>query len=234
MENVNQIASGAVFLLVGGIVGALVDQRDRERERNAAAVLRVRRLAIIKALAGLSAALDTRDRQTARHSEEVARVAVQIGRGRGLPPDRLEVLRLAALMHDVGKIGVPDDVLFKPDSLTPAERNVINQHPEIAGSILEAIDGTRDIADIVLAHHECPDGSGYPLGLRAEQIPVEAAILSVADVFVALTEERPYKEARRPEAALAWMQSVSGTKLDAESVRVLAEITRDAKQAEIA
>ena len=229
MENVSQIASGAVFLLVGWVVGALVDQRDRERERAAAAVQRARRLAIVKAIAALSAALDTRDRHTARHSEEVARVARQLGHARGLSADRLEVLRLAALMHDVGKIGVPDDVLFKTDSLTPEERDVIQQHPVTAGGILEAIDGTRDIADIVVAHHECPDGSGYPLGLRADQIPVEAAILSVADVFVALTEQRPYKEARSPEAALAWMQSVSGSKLDAESVRVLADVMKDAR-----
>ena len=227
VENISQIASGAVFLLVGAVVGALVDQRERERERNATAAQRARRLAIVKAIAGLSAALDRRDHQTALHSEEVARVAVQVGRARGLSPDRLEVLRLAALMHDVGKIGVPDDVLFKPDSLTREERDVIRQHPVISGSILEAIDGTRDIADIVLAHHECPDGSGYPRGLRADQIPLEAAILSVADVFVALTEERPYKEARSPEAALAWMQSMSGSKLDAESVRVLTQVTTE-------
>jgi HD-GYP domain-containing protein (c-di-GMP phosphodiesterase class II) len=153
-----------------------------------------------------------------------------VGRARGLSPDSLEILRLAALMHDVGKIGVPDDVLFKPDSLTREERDLINQHPVIAAGILEAIDGTRDIADIVLAHHECPDGSGYPSGLRATQIPLEAAILSVADVFVALTEARPYKEAKTPQAALAWMQAMSGSKLDAESVRVLTQITTETPQ----
>ena len=81
---------------------------------------------------------------------------------------------LAALVHDVGKIGIRDDVLFKPDDLTGAERELLERHPTAAAEMLESVEGTREIADIVVAHHECPDGSGYPRGLRGDQIPVEA------------------------------------------------------------
>lgn len=155
---------------------------------------------------------------------------MRIGRARRLPPDRLEVLRLAALVHDVGKIGVPDDVLFKPRELTPDERSIIERHPALAAETLAPIHGTKEIADIVLAHHESPDGSGYPRGLTRDQIPVEAAILRVADVFSALTDRRSYKQALDPESALASVTAMSGTKLDAPSVQALVEVvTSEAK-----
>lgn len=117
--------------------------------------------------------------------------------------------------------GVRDDILFKPETLTPAERTRIERHPGIAAQILHRIHGARDIAEIVFCHHECPDGSGYPRGLRAEQIPLEARILRVADVYSALTDARSYKVASSPAKAIARMTELGEGKLDLESFRAL-------------
>ncbi len=124
-------------------------------------------------------------------------------------------------MHDIGKIGVRDDVLFKPDDLTPEERAKVERHPALAAEILRPIHGAEPIAEIVLSHHECPDGSGYPRGLRGEEIPIEARILRAADVFSALTDARPYKASMDDERAIEWMQAAGGTKLDPASVAAL-------------
>lgn len=182
------------------------------------------RAAVVEGVSGLLVALRARDEYTEQHSEHVAEVAVEIGRRRNLPPDRLEVLRLAALVHDLGKIGVRDDVLLKPEELTEEERVRIQQHPAVAADILRPIRGARHIADIVLAHHECPDGSGYPRGLDQAHIPLEAHILHVADVFCSLTESRPYKRAWSQADALAMMQAEMGSKFEAESVRLLKDV----------
>jgi putative nucleotidyltransferase with HDIG domain len=182
------------------------------------------REAVAEGISGLLAALRARDEYTEEHSEHVAGLAVEIGARRGLLPDRLELLRLAALMHDLGKIGVRDDVLLKPEELTEEERVRIQRHPEVAADILRPIRGARHIADIVLAHHECPDGSGYPQGRDAAHIPLEAHILHVADVFCSLTESRTYKKAWSEADALAMMKAEAGTKFEAESVRLLEEV----------
>ena len=184
----------------------------------------VARGAVVEGVSGLLGALRARDQYTEEHSEHVAQLAVEIGIRRGLPPDGLEVLRLAALMHDLGKIGVRDDVLLKPEELTEEERIRIQQHPQIAADILRPIRGARHIAEIVLAHHECPDGSGYPRGLDEAHIPLEAHILHVADVFCSLTESRPYKQAWTESDALAIMKAEAGSKFEAESVRLLDEV----------
>jgi HD-GYP domain-containing protein (c-di-GMP phosphodiesterase class II) len=121
----------------------------------------------------------------------------------------------------VGKIGIRDDVLLKPHGLSEEELAVIKQHPVIAAEILRPIRGAREIADIVLAHHECPDGSGYPRGCKEEEIPVEARIVRVADVFSSLIEERPYKAAVEVTRAMKIIKELAGTKLDVDGVRVL-------------
>lgn len=231
MENVNQYAMMAVYLLLGFVCGFLVDVEKRERARRLETERRAEREAILQAITTLANALHVRDEYTEAHSQRVARLAVAIGRRRRLSPDRLELLRLAALVHDIGKIGIRDDILFKSEQLSPAERAAMHRHPVLAAEIVRPIHGGERIAQIVLAHHECPDGSGYPNGLRGDQIPLEALMLSAADVFSALTDERPYKSALSREQALAVMASMAGTKLDDESVRVLGELLADAKEA---
>jgi putative nucleotidyltransferase with HDIG domain len=226
MQTASQSAMAAMFFVVGAVAGALADRQERERQRGLEIERRAQRTAIVEGIAGLSSALGFRDDYTRQHSERVAALALEMGRELGIGPDRLELLRLAALVHDVGKIGVPDDVLFKPDDLTAAERSIIERHPSVAAEILSRISGTKEIASIVIAHHECPDGSGYPRGLRAEAIPPEAATLRVADVFCALTDKRAYKQALDAGAALAWMLTLKDVKFDGRSLDALREVLR--------
>lgn len=150
MENANQFAMIAVYLLVGAVAGALVRARDREQAQRLAAQRCAERSALIEGISGLVAALGFRDEYTREHCERVSEIAVAIGRRRGLSGERLEALRLAGLMHDLGKIGIRDDILFKPESLTPAERARIEKHPGIAAEILHRIHGERDRRDRLL------------------------------------------------------------------------------------
>jgi putative nucleotidyltransferase with HDIG domain len=233
MENVNQIAMIGVYLMFGTVSGLLVRARAREVALRLAARRRGERSALIEGISGLVAALGFRDDYTRQHCERVSDLAVAIGRRRGLSGEGLESLRLAALTHDIGKIGVPDDILYKPEALTPSERLRIERHPTIAAEILGRIHGARAIAEIVLCHHESPDGSGYPRGLRAEQIPLEARILRVADVYSALTDARSYKPALSPSQALRQMAEWGEGRLDLESLRelrgIVSEEERDGK-----
>lgn len=220
----NQLAMIAIYWMLALTAGTLLLFQEREKARRLLAEEQAEREAVVQSIKGLLGALRARDEYTEEHSLHVAELAVEIGRRRGLPPDRLDVILGAALMHDVGKIGIRDDVLLKPEELTEEERRRIQQHPQVAADILRPIRGAREIADIVLAHHECPDGSGYPQGLDQAHIPLEAHILHVADVFCSLTELRTYKEAWREDDALAMMKAEARRKFEAESVRLLEEV----------
>lgn len=220
MENANQLATAGVYVFVGVVSAGLVRAAERERRARADAEMSAQRDAIVQGIATLSRALRQRDDGTGAHSERVARVAVQVGAALGLEPARIEILRLAALVHDVGKIGVRDDVLLKPDELTAEERERIERHPTIAAEILRPIRGAEEIAEIVLSHHECPDGSGYPRHLAGDRIAVEARVLRVADVFAALVEVRPYKRSLTRGEAVAKMRHLSG-KLDGAAFSAL-------------
>lgn len=213
MENANQLAMMAVFVAVGAVAGGLVD-----------AQFRAKREKIIEALAALESALGFRDDATRLHGERVAALAVDMGRALGFDAASLERLRLAALVHDLGKIGIADDVLMKPEELTPAERHHIEQHPRIAAEILRHLHGAQAVSRIVASHHERIDGSGYPAGLRAHEIPREALVLSVADVYCALAEPRPYKPGLSTPEILDIMAPLAGKKLDAAAFGALQSI----------
>lgn len=234
MENANQLAMIGVYLLVGSVSGALVRARDREQALRLAARRLAERSALIEGISGLVTALGFRDDYTREHCERVSDLAVAIGKRRGLSGERLEALRLAALSHDIGKIGVRDDILYKPEALTPDERTRIEKHPGIAAQILHRIHGAHKIAEIVFCHHECPDGSGYPRRLTAEQIPLEAGILRVADVYSALTDQRSYKPALPPRDALNRMTEWGDGKLDRESFRALLSLLATEEQPQVA
>lgn len=221
-ENVNQITTAAIYVFVAILTAVLVAARDRERQRAAAAALEAQRDAALQAIASLSSALRHRDDETGAHCRRVARLAADLARAMDLPQARIEVIKRAALLHDIGKIGVRDDVLLKPGELTTEERAQIEHHPSIAADILRPIRGAEEIASIVLAHHENLDATGYPRGLRGGEIPLESRILRVADVYDALRERRSYKGPLAASASLAVLDELAiGGKLDLEVIAAL-------------
>jgi putative nucleotidyltransferase with HDIG domain len=174
------------------------------------------------AIRALATALDARDPYTAGHSERVSVLSVAIGRSLGLPPDDLEVLRLGALLHDIGKIGVPDGILRKPGPLTDEEFASIREHPALGARILRSVPFLAPHIPIVELHHERPDGRGYPLGLRGDDIPLAARIVHVADAYDAITSARAYRGPRPRSAALDELWRAAGTEFHAEVVEALA------------
>jgi putative nucleotidyltransferase with HDIG domain len=171
----------------------------------------------IPAVLMLAETLDLRDTGTALHSQTVGRYAEMIASSLGLGEDQVKRIRLAGLLHDIGKIGVPDPILRKPGPLDELEWEEIRKHPELGARILAGAN-LDDISAWVLAHHERPDGTGYPLGLPADQIPLEAMILSVADAFEAMTAERVYSQPLQLMTAAAELKRHAGTQFDAEIV----------------
>ena len=167
---------------IAGIVLAAESRRDQSRGSNIAAVL------------ALTEVLDIRDAGTAHHSQTVGRYSEAIARGLQLPDDLVERVRLAGILHDIGKIAVPDAVLSKPGKLTDEEWAEMRKHPEVGALIVDGAE-LKDVAAWVGAHHERPDGRGYPRGLTGDEIPLEARILAVADAYEAMTCDRVYRRA---------------------------------------
>ena len=174
------------------------------------------------AVRALTASLDARDPYTAGHSERVSTLSVAVGEQMALDADAIEVLRLGALLHDVGKIGVPDEILRKRGRLTPAEFDVIKTHPTAGARILRSIPFLARHIPIVELHHERPDGNGYPYGLTGDAIPLGARIVHVVDAFDAMTTGRSYRSARLPFEAVAELRRCIGTDFDREPVDALA------------
>ena len=172
-------------------------------------------------LQGLVLAVDTKDRYTKRHSEDVARYAVFLGRRMGLH-DLLEPIRVAGLLHDVGKIGIPDRLLRKPSRLTEAEVKVFNQHVALGDAILHGIPHLEDVRAGIRHHHERWDGGGYLDHLAGEDIPLIARIIAVADTFSAMTTTRPYRKALPVDEALRRLREAAGTQLQPELVEAFA------------
>lgn len=193
--------------LMAGVFVALV-RRGRDS---------VERRARVGAAVGLAQALDLRDPYTAEHSGTVASYAAQMAAELGLTPRQIERVRLAGVLHDVGKIGIPDAVLLKPGKLSDSEWEQMRRHPELGAQMLDSAT-LRDVRRWVLAHHERPDGKGYPSGLAGDEIPLEARILSVADAFEAMTADRVYRAGMPPEEAIVELHRCTGTQFDAAVV----------------
>jgi putative nucleotidyltransferase with HDIG domain len=175
----------------------------------------------------MSLVVETRDPYTAGHERRVAELAVAIAAEMGMPPDELHGLRLAALIHDIGKIAVPAEILAKPGRLSDVEFNLIRQHPASGFDILEVIDFGRPVAEFVLQHHERLDGSGYPRGLAGDQVLPEARIIAVADVVEAMSSHRPYRAALGLDAALDEVCGQAGVKYDAAVVAACVRLFRE-------
>jgi putative nucleotidyltransferase with HDIG domain len=179
------------------------------------------RATYLGSIRALAAALDARDEYTAGHSERVSDVAVRIATEMRLSPDDVEVIRLGALLHDIGKIGVSDAVLRKAGPLTPDEFEQIKRHPGLGAHILRQVPFLAPYIPIVELHHERPDGRGYPFGLRGDEIPLSARIVHVADTYDAMTTARAYRSAHPHWFAVAELRRYSGTQFDAASVAAL-------------
>ena len=182
-------------------------------------------------IGALATALDARDRYTAGHSERVATLAVTVGKGLGLADRELDMLRLGALLHDIGKIGVPDAVLRKAGRLTDEEFAQIQLHPTIGARILQPLRLPAEVIAVVELHHERPDGQGYPHGLPDELIPRLAAIVHGADAFDAITSTRSYRPGRPVAAALDELRRHAGTGFSLEVVQAIASLPLPALEA---
>lgn len=163
----------------------------------------------------LVAAIDKKDPYTSGHSERVGFLCRLIGARLGLGAADLQVLEWSGLLHDVGKIGIPEEILMKPGKLTAEEFEVIKRHPRMGFEILRPIASFESVLGAVLYHHECPDGSGYPEGLKGPEIPLFAGVIHVADIFDALTSNRAYRSAFSMARAFEILRTDSGAKVDA-------------------
>jgi putative two-component system response regulator len=150
----------------------------------------------------LARSIEAKDSLSEGHSNRMADYAVELGESVGLAEQALEELRIACLLHDVGKVSVPDGILMKPGRLSAEEMEIVREHPVVGERICAPLKSLRRILPVIRHHHERMDGSGYPDGLRGEQIPVQARILQIADIYDALTTDRPYRMALSTEEAL--------------------------------
>src|SRR5262249_17956602 len=180
------------------------------------------RAARYRAAASLAKAVDARDAYTGSHSERVSELAAQIARRLGLDDAQVELTRLAASLHDLGKLAIPEEILRKPGTLNETECLVLQRHPQIGFRMLESL-GVEPIADWVLHHHERWDGSGYPDRLRGEEIPLGARIIFVADAYDAMTSERLYRRPLAPGEALDELERCSGSQFDPAIVDAFGE-----------
>jgi PAS domain S-box-containing protein/putative nucleotidyltransferase with HDIG domain len=186
-------------------------------------------LAYDTTIEGWARALDYRDKETEGHSRRVTELTVRIAREMGIGEEELVNLRRGALLHDIGKMAIPDSILLKPGSLTDEEWKIMRQHPVYSYELLHPITYLRPALDIPYCHHEKWDGSGYPKGLKGDQIPLSARIFAVVDVWDALRSERPYRSAWTEEKAKEYILSVSGIQFDPEVVKKFMKVIAEKK-----
>ncbi len=186
-------------------------------------------LAYDKTIEGWSHAMDLRDKETEGHTRRVTELTKKLAGLFGIHGDELMHIQRGALLHDMGKLGIPDSVLLKPDKLTESEWELMRKHPQMAYDMLYPIEYLRPALDIPLCHHEKWDGTGYPRGLKGTDIPLSARIFAVVDVWDALTSDRPYRKAWSREKTLTFIQEQSGIHFDPQVVdlfsKVILEIT---------
>lgn len=178
----------------------------------------------INTVAALTSAIDASDPFTHGHSHRVSRYALRIAREMGMTSKDLETLEYAALLHDIGKIAIQNDVLLKVGPLTDEEWKALRSHPDIGADIVEQLKFLREAVEVIRHHHERPDGSGYPLGLRGDQIPAMAKILNVVDAFDAMTSDRPYRPALPIERVMDELITYRGRQFDEKVTDLLLDL----------
>ena len=169
---------------------------------------------------GWSRAMDLRDKETEGHTQRVTTLAEKLARLADMSEDDLINIRRGSLLHDIGKMGVPDSILLKPDKLTDEEWIIMRKHPEYAYNLIQPIEYLRPALDIPYCHHEKWDGSGYPRGLKGEQIPLSARVFAIIDVWDAVTSDRPYRLAWDKQKALEYIREQNGKHFDPHVVEL--------------
>ena len=210
-----------------------LEKRVREKTADLARALKDLETTYSSTLWALVTALDAREHETGDHSQRVVRYSLAIARRIGIPERELPDLGRGALLHDIGKIGVPDAILLKPGRLDEAEWREMRKHPQIGYDILRSIDFLAASAEMVLAHQERYDGGGYPRGLAGEKIPVGARIFAIADTYDAMTSDRPYRNALSGETAREEILRHAGTQFDPRCADAFLSMSR-AELAELA
>ena len=201
----------------------LVEQRTAELDR----ALNSLEGAYRSTLKALTAALETRDSETHGHSERVVSYSLRLGREYGLNAEQMKALEFGSLLHDIGKIGVPDSILRKPAKLTEEEWVRMREHPMHGQQILRGIEFLQGAARVVAQHHEKWDGTGYPLGLRTEEIDINARIFAVADAFDAITSDRVYRRGKSYEAAAQELDDWAGRQFDPKVVEAFHRVPKE-------
>jgi diguanylate cyclase (GGDEF)-like protein len=179
---------------------------------------------VLNTIYALAATLEARDKYTYGHSRRVSRYAVSVAEALNLPPEQVAMINAAAILHDIGKVGIPDNVLNKTEKLLDEEWVLLKKHPELSATILGHVPSLSACLAAVRHHHEQWDGTGYPGGLQGEAIPIEARILSVTDAFEAMISERPYRKALSFKQAIAELEKCSGSQFDPSVVRAFIPI----------
>lgn len=210
----------AVAVMSNLILKEVLNIRNRELEKMYASVNKNYRDTINT----MRQIVDAKDIYTRGHSDRVSAYSVEIAKAMGKPEDFVERVRIAGLFHDIGKIGIPDSILQKPGALTPEEYARVRAHPAMGKSLLSSMSSLEEILDIIESHHEKIDGTGYPYGLKGDEIPEEAKIISVADTFDAMTSKRTYRDSMSLEEAVAELKRCSGKQFEAEIVSVFLDI----------
>jgi HD-GYP domain-containing protein (c-di-GMP phosphodiesterase class II) len=192
-----------------------------KEERARAQELRRSYMATVRAL---SNAVEARDAYTGKHAERVTAYGMEVARASGMPLTDVPELEFGFLLHDVGKVAIPDAILYKPESLTDEERALMARHPVIGSEIIRGIEFLGDAALVVRSHHERWDGTGYPDGLAGDEIPLVARVFAIADVLDALTTDRPYRPASSLAVARKMIREASGTQFDPRMVEAFGTI----------
>jgi putative nucleotidyltransferase with HDIG domain len=185
---------------------------------------------ILNTVHALVSAIDARDHYTFQHSRQVANYAIELGKAAGLSAEQIAILQTGALLHDVGKIGIPDDLLLKDEQLRPEEFEIVKNHVNMGVAIISHVPSLSRCVPVVLYHHERYDGTGYPKGLKGKKIPLEARVIAVADAFSAMTSQRLFCNSLTYDEAIEELRRCSGTQFDPNLVELFINIVLSQEQ----